>query len=166
MSAVLAMPGILAQATADAEGPVWRPKLLDGLPFYREHTLALLRRYLHISMQIGRVPSPFGKIVFRGRASSYRLQTFEDALIFVQDVEKAINRLDRRARTIIRYVAFEGYSLDEAANLTGDSARSIARIYGDAMDRLTSLLLEFGLIAPNVENLSREEAEIESNDPT
>lgn len=168
MSAVLAMPCIVAEATAvaGADVPVWRPRSVDGLQFYREHTLSLLRRYFLISMQIGRAPSPLGKIVFRGRVSSYRLRTFEDGLIFVLDVEKAINQLHPTARTIVSHVVLEGYGFDEAAHLTGESRRSIARIYGDAMDRLTALLLEYGLIDPNVEILSRDEVAIGSNDPT
>ncbi len=168
MSAALAIPCIVPEATAVAEAdcPVWRPKPVDGLQFYRKHTLSLLRRYLLISMQLGQAPSPFGKMVFRGRVSSYRLRTFEDGLLFLLDVEKAIKRLDRLGRTVVDHIVLEGYSFDEAAALTGESRRSIARIYADAMDRLTALLLEFGLIDPNVENLSIDEAEIGSNNPT
>ena len=171
MSALLVMPGVVPEATAVAQDrrPVWRPQLLDGLPSYRDHTIALLRRYLHISMQIGRTPSPFGNIVFRGYVSSYRLQTFEDGIVFVHDVEKAINQLHPLARAIVTHTILEGYSFEEAAFFTGESRRSIVRIYGEAMDRLTSLLLQFGLLDPNVENvenLSRDVEKIQSNDPT
>ena len=171
MSAVLALPCVVPEATAVAEdrrGPVFRPKVLDGLSSYRDHTFALLRRYLHISMQIGRTPSPFSNMVFRGHVSSYRLQTFEDGIIFVRDVEKAINQLHPLARAIVTHVILEGYSFEEAAFFTTESRRSVVRIYGEAMDRLTSLLLEFGLLDPNVENvenLSRDVEKIESNDP-
>ncbi len=168
MSAVLAMPCVIpeAKAVAATDVPVWRARPLGGWPFYRKHTLALLRRYLLISMQISRAPSPFGNMVFRGRVSSYRLRTFEDGLIFVLDVEKAINQLDRLSKSIITYVVLEGYSFPEAAMLTHESIRSVVRIYGEAMNRLTAKLVDFGLIEPNVENLSRGESKIESNDPT
>src|SRR5580700_7049064 len=87
MSAVLAMPCIVATATAVAEPlPLARPKPIVGFAFYRKHTLALLHRYLRISMEIGRAPSALGRIVLRGRVSSYRLRTFEDGMIFVLDV--------------------------------------------------------------------------------
>jgi hypothetical protein len=54
----------------------------------------------------------------------------------------------------------------EAVTLTGQSLRSIARIYGEAMDRLTDLFLRSGLLGPIVENLSRGEAKIQSNEAT
>ena len=90
MSAVPAMPCIVATATAVAESVSRaRPKPIVGFAFYRKHTLALLHRYLRISLEIGRAPSALGRIVLRGRVSSYRLRTFEDGMIFVLDMEKA-----------------------------------------------------------------------------
>jgi hypothetical protein len=167
MSAVLAMPCIVATATAVAEPlPLARPKPIVGVAFYRKHTLALLHRYLRISMEIGRAPSALGRIVLRGRVSSYRLRTFEDGMIFVLDVEKAMKQLDRLSLTLINRMALEDYSLEETAALTGESERSVTRIYGEAMNRLTAVFLQFGLLMPNVENLSRGEAKIESNEAT
>jgi hypothetical protein len=167
MSAAPAMPCIVPVATAVAEQfPLARPKPIAGYAFYRKHTLALLNRYLRISMEIGRAPSALGRIVLRGRVSSYRLRTFEDGIIFVLDVEKALKQLDRLSRAVVNRVALEDYSIPEAAALTGESERSINRIYGEAMDRLTAVFLQFGLLMPNVENLSRGEAKIQSNETT
>src|SRR5664279_5311029 len=53
----------------------------EELAFYRKHTQSMLRRFMHMSMQMGRTPSLLGEQVFRGRCSSYRLRTFEDAVI-------------------------------------------------------------------------------------
>jgi hypothetical protein len=156
MSAALAMPCIVATTTAVAEPmPLARPKPIAGYAFYRKHTLGLLHRYLRISMEIGRAPSALGRIVLRGRVSSYRLRTFEDGMIFVLDVQKALN-----------HVALEDYTIPETAALMGESERSVGRIYGEAMDRLTACFLQFGLLEPNVEKLSRGEAKIESNEAT
>jgi len=168
MSAALAMPCILSTAEAFAETglPVWRPKPIEGLAFYRKHTLAILRRYLLTSMEIGRTPCVLNNIVFQGRVSHYRLRTFEDSLIFVLDVERCLKRLDGRSRTVIAHVALEDYTPPQAALLTGESVRSVARIYHEALDRLTRFFLTFRLLDPNVEKLSRGEAGIESNDPT
>jgi len=102
----------------------------------------------------------------RGRVSSYRLRTFEDGLIFVLDVEKCVKQLDQISRRVVGHVAIEDYTMMEAVTLTGQSLRSIARIYGEAMDRLTDLFLRSGLLGPNVENLSRGEAKIQSNEAT
>jgi hypothetical protein len=167
MTAALAMPCIVPAATAVAEPlPLARPKPIVGFAFYRKHTLALLHRYLRIAMEIGRAPSALGRIVLRGRVSSYRLRTFEDGMIFVLDVEKALKQLDRFSRALVNHVALEDYTIPETAALMGESERSVARIYGEAMDRLTAVFLQFGLLTPNVEKLSRGEAKIQSNEAT
>ncbi|MFY9747497.1 MAG: hypothetical protein WA891_13450 [Acidobacteriaceae bacterium] len=167
MSAAPAMPCIVASATAVAEQfPRARPKPIVGFAFYRKHTLALLHRYLRISLEIGRAPSALGRIVLRGRVSSYRLRTFEDGMIFVLDMEKAMKQLDRLSLAVVRRIVLEDYSIPEAAALTGETERSVNRIYGEAMNRLTAVLLHFGLLMPNVENLSRGEAKIQSNEAT
>ncbi|MGC2300346.1 MAG: hypothetical protein WA476_16170 [Acidobacteriaceae bacterium] len=168
MSAVPAMPCIVATATAVAtpDRPFARPKPIMGFAFYRNHTLSLLRRYERLSMEVGRVPSGLGRIVMPGRVSSYRLRTFEDAVIFVLDVDRVLHLLDPLSRTIVHHVALEDYSTLETAALMGESVRSVVRIYGEAMNRLTALFLQFGLLKPNVENLSRGEAKIQSNETT
>jgi hypothetical protein len=168
MSAALAMPVVLpaAYAVAEAELPRARPRPIVGLAFYRKHTLGLLRRYLQLSMELSRTRSALDRIVLRGQVSSYRLRTFEDGVIFVLDVEKCIRQLDPVSRKLVTYVVLEDYSLLQAVDLMGRSPRTVARIYGDAMDRLTSFFLQFGLLVPNVEKLSRGEAEIEGNGTT
>ena len=58
------------------------------LAFYRKYTEALLRRYMRLSMVVGRVPSLIGREFFRGNVTHYRVQGFEDVVIFCHDVEK------------------------------------------------------------------------------
>jgi hypothetical protein len=165
MSAALATPFLLetAEAVADPALPVGRPRPIGGLAFYRRHTEALLRRYLMTSMEIGRAPCVLGTVVFRGRVTSYRVQSFEDQIIFVFDVEKCLKRLDRISQEVVAHIALEDYSLLEAAEIMGESLRSVARIYAEALDRLTRLFLTYQLLNPNVENLSRGEAKNQSN---
>ena len=55
---------------------------------YRERTVALLRRYLRISIEVGRLPSLLGRELFRSKVTSYRMTSFEDGVIFVHDVER------------------------------------------------------------------------------
>ena len=81
-------------------------------------------------------------------------------------MEKCIRQLDSVSRKVVIHIVLEDYSMMQAVDLTGRSTRSITRIYGGAMDRLTELFLRFGLLEPNVENLSRGEAEIRSNEAT
>jgi hypothetical protein len=61
---------------------------------YRERTVALLRRYLRISIEVGRLPSLLGRELFRSKVTSYRMSSFEDGVIFVHDVEQAVDKLD------------------------------------------------------------------------
>jgi hypothetical protein len=56
----------------------------DELRAYRDRTIALLRRYFMLSIETGRLPSLLGREFFRAKCSSYRLVTFEDAVIFVR----------------------------------------------------------------------------------
>lgn len=168
MSAVPAISCILAEAIAVAEVPVpvWRPKPVDGLIFYRKHTLSLLQRYLVVSTLIGRSPSLFGQLGDRGRTSSYRLRTFEDGIIFAHDVEKAIHQLEPVARAVVIHIALEDYTFEETAVLIDRSRRTVARIYGDAMNRLTAILVEFGLLRPDGKTCQEGKTPIESNDAT
>ena len=154
MSAALAFPAILESAAAVAEAalPLQRPKPIGGMVFYRKHTAALLRRYLRVSMEIGRTPCVLGNLVFRGRVSSYPMRSFEDSLIFVLDVEKCLKRLERVLQETVAHVILEDFTLAEAAALTGESLRSMNRMHGESLDRLTRMFLDCGLLNPNEEN--------------
>ena len=154
MSALLAMPCILvaAKAVADGSQPAWRPRPLEGLAFYRGQTLQLLRQYLRTSMELGRAPCVLGKTVFRGRVSYRRATSLEDLLIFVLDVEKCLRRLDRVSQSVIAHIALEDCSPAQTALLLREGERTVRRMYGAAMDRLTRLFLETGMMAPIGEN--------------
>lgn len=160
MSAAPALSCVLPEvfAVAVKHGPVWRTKPIDGVAFYRGHSVGLLHRYLRASMEMGRSPCVLGNVVFRGRASSYRIGSFEDIVIFIFDIEKCLKRLDAVSQAVIAHVVLEDYTIDETAGITGESERSVSRIYNEALDKLTGLFLDFGLLDPNVENLSRGEA--------
>jgi hypothetical protein len=161
MTAALAVPLTIntALAVAETARPMCRTRPIEGYAFYRKHCVALLRRYLRVSMELGRTPCLLGNVVFRGRVSSYRMTSFEDLLIFVFDVEKCLKRLDPASQAVIAHMVLEDYTALETAAITKESLRSVTRIYGEALDRLTRQFLDFGLLGPNVENLSREEAE-------
>lgn len=73
---------------------------------YRERTVALLRRYLRISIEVGRLPSILGRELFRSKVTSYRMSSFEHGVIFVHDVEQALKKLQVFPRRIIAAVLF------------------------------------------------------------
>jgi hypothetical protein len=117
-----------------------------SLAFYRKHTEKILRRYLYASMQVGRAPAILSEPVGRGWASSRPVRTFEDAVIFVLDVERCLDRLGSLDRQILSRVVLQEYTQAEAAVLLGMSVRTISSKFPDALDRLTERLLETGLL--------------------
>jgi hypothetical protein len=119
----------------------------SSLAFYRRYTELLLRRYMQVSLRMGRVPSVLGNCMFRGKVSSYRVQSFEDAVIFVYDVEKCLKKLHAEDMELVARVALQEYTQAEAATLTGQSLRSVVRKYGEAVDTLTAIFLDMDLLA-------------------
>lgn len=117
-----------------------------SLAFYRRHTDRLLRRYLYASMQVGRAPSILSDPVGRGWASSRPVRTFEDALVFVLDIERCLDRLDRFDRELLSRIVLQAYTQAETAALLGMSVRTISYRFGHALDRLTQLLLDSRLL--------------------
>ena len=114
----------------------------QGLAFYRKYTEAMLRRFMRLSMRVGRMPSLLGQDVFRGKMSTYRISSFEDAVIFVHDMEKCLEKLDAFSQNLITRIALQEYTQGEAAHLLGVSLRTIVRRYGEALDDLTQILLD------------------------
>jgi len=125
---------------------VRQPKPEEGLAYYRKHTESLLRRYLFASMQVGRAPSILSDPVSRGWASSRPVRTFEDAVIFVLDVERCLNQLDLLDREILCRVILQEYTQAETAVLLGMNVRSIGYRFPLALDRLTEKVLLSGLL--------------------
>jgi DNA-directed RNA polymerase specialized sigma24 family protein len=117
------------------------------LCLYREHTQALLRRYLRLSLEVGRVPSVLGKEFFRTRATSYKLHCFEDAVIFVHDVERCLECLDEFSRQLIARSVLQDYSQEQTASLLGCTRRTVARRLPEALDELSGIFLERELMS-------------------
>ena len=122
------------------------PEPFVSLGFYRKHTESLLRRYLNASMQVGRAPSILGDPIARGWCSSRPIRTFEDAVIFVLDVEKCLNQLGSLDRIMLSRIILQEYTQAEAASLLGMAVRTISYKFPRAIDRLTEKLLESGLL--------------------
>jgi hypothetical protein len=113
---------------------------------YRRRTMALLRRYARASVEVGRLPSLLGREFFRTRVTSYTMRNFEDVVIFVTDMEKAIEKLTAIEKKILAMNALEEYSTDEVARLLSCTPRNVRRILQDALDQLSRILLAGGLL--------------------
>jgi DNA-directed RNA polymerase specialized sigma24 family protein len=113
---------------------------------YRERTIALLKRYLRISIEVGRLPSLLGRELFRSKVTSYRMSSFEDAVIFVHDVERALDQLDNFGKDLVAVIIFQDYSQDEAAEVLHCARRTVCREFPEAVDKVSDLFLEGGLL--------------------
>ena len=113
---------------------------------YRRRTVALLRRYARASVEVGRLPSLLGREFFRTRVTSYTMRNFEDVVIFVTDMEQAIEKLTAIERKILAMNVLEEYSTDEVARLLGCTPRNVRRLLQDALDQLSRILLAGGLM--------------------
>jgi len=128
----------------NARAVVQKPELSA----YHDRTIALLRRYFRMSLEIGRMPSVLGREVFRARVTSYRVRTFEDAVIFVHDVEKCLEQLEPFSRQLIARVILQDYSYEEAAARVGCGERSVYRLLPLALDRLSEIFLTTKMLSP------------------
>jgi DNA-directed RNA polymerase specialized sigma24 family protein len=97
-------------------------------------------------MQVGRAPSILSDPVARGWASSRPIRTFEDAVIFVLDVERCLEKLPRLDRELLSRIVLQEYTHAETAALMGMSIRTISYKLPAALDRLTVKLLETGIL--------------------
>jgi DNA-directed RNA polymerase specialized sigma24 family protein len=122
---------------ADCDPDLW---------LYRDRTVGLLKRYLRYSVEVGRLPSLLGREFFRTRVTSYHAGTFEDAVIFVHDVERALEKLDGFEKKLIARIVLQEYTHAEAANLLGCWRRTGGRRFPEALDRLSGIFLEGGLL--------------------
>jgi predicted DNA-binding protein (UPF0251 family) len=126
--------------------PASRPKV--EVAFYRKYSEAMLRRYLRLSMEAGRVPSLLGREMFRGNVTSYRVHSFEDVVVFCMDVETCLARLNAEEKAVIRRIALQEYTQAEAAAVLGMNLRAVVRQYGMALDKLTTMFLKARMLEP------------------
>jgi len=126
----------------------------------------MLRRYMRLSVEVGRLPSLLGREFFRTRVTSYSVSIFEDVVIFVHDVDRSLEKLDWFEKELIGKIVLQEYSQDEAAILLGCWRRTVARRYLEAVDCLTEIFLNRGLLTalpeedlPYPESCQEEETE-------
>ena len=149
MSAAMVGIGVVqAAAAAGVQQAQGRAVPEPEFAFYRKYTEALLRRYLRFSMEKGKVPSRMGQPMFRGRVTAYRIRSFDDAVIFVVDVDRCLKRLSDTEATVIERIALQEYTLAETAAMLRMGTRTVVRRYGEALDRLTGIFLEMGILEP------------------
>lgn len=125
-----------------------RRPVLPELAFYRKYTEAMLRRYNKMSMESGRAPSLLGREMFRGHVTHYKVEGFDDVVIFVHDVDRCLALLDHNELFLLRRIAIQEYTQDEAAEMLNLPTRTVVRRYDKALDVLTRIFLDRRLLQP------------------
>jgi len=118
------------------------PPADPDLWLYRDRTSAILRRYLRLAVEVGRLPALLGREFFRTRVTSYHTQTFEDTVIFVHDVERCLGLLNDAEIGLIAVIVMQEHPHYEVARRMRCTRRTIVRSYGDALDRLSEIFLD------------------------
>lgn len=136
----------------------WFDSSDPNLWLYRDRTVAILKRYMRLSVEVGRLPSLLGREFFRGHVTRYQVTTFEDVVIFVHDVERCLEKLDEFSQQVIAKCILLDYTQDEAARMLNCWRRTIGRRLNDAVDRLSEVFLEGGLLK-RIEGASTEAPE-------
>jgi DNA-directed RNA polymerase specialized sigma24 family protein len=136
------------------EADLWGETAIDLWP-YRDRTVALLKRYARSSVEVGRLPSLLGREFFRARVTSYSMATFEDVVIFVYDMEQALNKLGPLEKRLLAMHVLEEYTQREIARMLGCSRRWIEFRIPEAIDDLTRILLECELMKRMAQSESR-----------
>lgn len=152
MSAALTLPFVWATAVDELPRRTYTKKINNGFGFYRSRTERLLRRYLHASLAVGRVPSVLEEVTLRSRASYSRMKNFEDVVIFAIDVERCLKTLDPNLLQIVVKVAIQEYLMHDVAKQLGMDVRTVTRSYRGALDQLTEILLSRGLLEMKSQN--------------
>ena len=130
-------------AAAESRNPLTPER---RMAFYYDRAIAMLKRYFRLSLDLGRMPSLLGREVFRSKVTSYRMISFEDAVIFVHDMEACLARLDPGSRELIARIVLQEYTHEEAAALIGTTRRWLEYAYPRALDRLCDHLVAARLL--------------------
>ena len=109
---------------------------------YRDRTSGLLRRYLRLAVEVGRLPALLGREFFRTKVTSYHTQSFEDTVIFVHDVECCLNLLSNAEIELIAVIVMQEHPHYEVARRLRCTRRTIVRSYGEALDKLSEIFLD------------------------
>jgi hypothetical protein len=119
---------------------------------YRGRTVKLLRRYLRMAIESGRLPSVLGSAFFRSGVTSYSGATFEDRVIFVRDMEICLERLDEFSREVVKQSVLQEHSLPDAARILHCDEKTVRRQISIALDDCSEILLEMGLLERQFSN--------------
>ncbi len=122
--------------------------------FERLRVILLLQRFFRTSLLLGRMPSVMGGNAFRTNLRSTPARAFEDAVVFVCDVERCLRSLEPLDQRIIAICVLEDRSEWEAARRFHSHQAHISRRLGEVLDLLHETFCRLGLLPPVPAELS------------
>jgi hypothetical protein len=114
--------------------------------FERARTMGLLIRFVRLSLVVGRMPSLLGREIFRARAQYSPARAFEDAVLFVCDVERCLRQLEPLEQRLLAFCVLEDRSEWEAARQFHRSQGEISKRLGRTLDLLHETFCRTGLL--------------------
>lgn len=133
---------VLERAPIAAAVAVKKVAPVPEVAFYRQRTEGMVRRYGTMKMEAGRVPSMLGRELFRSKVTSYKVKTFDDAVIFVHDVGRCVEKLSPGQQGLVERILVQGYTQEETAAKLGVCLRTVWAHYREAVDALTRMFME------------------------
>jgi len=115
----------------------------------RMRSIALLQRFYRTSLQLGRMPSVLGGAAFRSRIHPRSPRTFEDAVVFVCDVDRCLRSLEPFDQCLIAFCVLEDRSEWEAACRFRCPQSEVSRRLGYVLDLLHETFCRLGLLSPS-----------------
>lgn len=119
--------------------------------FERSRTMSLLVRFARTALLVGRMPSLLGREIFRSRMQHRPARAFEDAVLFVCDVERCLKQLEPFDQRILGFCVLEDNSEWIAARRFHCSQAEISRRLASALDSLHETFCRIELL-PRVAN--------------
>ena len=126
--------------------PLEFPLSRSPLYVYRSSCVAMLRRYFQMSVELGRLPALLGREFFRSRSDTIRESWFEDAVIYVHDIERCLESLHHFDQQVIARVVLQEYTHEDAARILRCNERTLRRRLAVGLDVLAQLFLDRGLM--------------------
>lgn len=119
----------------------------------RMRTMALLQRFFRTALLVGRMPSLLGREIFRPHVRTTPAHAFEDAVVFVCDVERCLRSLPPLDQRLVAFCVLEDRSEWEVARQLHRSQSEISRRLGETLDFLHAAFCRMGLLRPLPANL-------------
>ena len=127
------------------------------LPTYeRARTIALLHRFFRTALQLGRMPSLLGREIFRSRMRNLQARAFEDAVVFVCDVERCLLALEPFDQRLLAFCILQDRSEWEAARCFHMAQGEVSRRLSYTLDLLHETFCHLGLLPRIPDSLPQE----------